>query len=101
MTTTTEKYLGDKAEYLLGFKNPKIAKERLHLPGPDFVDRVFAPSDRNNRVLGNLQRLYGTGRWAGSPRRLSRAPAQTTSPVDPRQLEGTSQAATQLLLQPR
>src|SRR6516164_6701967 len=66
MTTTTEKYLGDKAEYLLGFKNPKIAKERLHLPGPDFVDRVFAPSDRNNRVLGNLQRLYGTGRLAGS-----------------------------------
>src|SRR6516165_1121648 len=65
MTTTTEKYLGDKAEYLLGFKNPKIAKERLHLPGPDFVDRVFAPSDRNNRVLGNLQRLYGTGRLAG------------------------------------
>jgi class I fructose-bisphosphate aldolase len=61
-----QKALGDKAEPLLGFKSPKIAKERLHLPGPDFVDRVFAPSDRNNRVLANLQRLFGTGRLAGT-----------------------------------
>jgi class I fructose-bisphosphate aldolase len=61
-----QKVLGDKAEPLLGFKSPKIAKERLHLPGPDFVDRVFAPSDRNNRVLANLQRLFGTGRLAGT-----------------------------------
>jgi class I fructose-bisphosphate aldolase len=64
--TTIEQYLGDKAEYLLGFKNPKIPKERLHLPGPDFVDRVFGPSDRNNRVLANLQRLFNTGRLAGT-----------------------------------
>ena len=60
------KQLGDKAESLLGFKTPKIAKERLHLPGPDFVDRIFAPTDRNNRVLANLQRMYGTGRLAGT-----------------------------------
>ena len=66
MKTTIEEHLGDKAEYLLNFKNPKIPKERLHLPGPDFVERIFAPSDRNNRVLGNLQRLYGTGRLAGT-----------------------------------
>ena len=58
--------LGDKADYLLGFNSPKISKDRLHVPGPDFVDRVFAPSDRNNRVLVNLQRLYGTGRLAGT-----------------------------------
>ncbi|MGN6641862.1 MAG: class I fructose-bisphosphate aldolase [Verrucomicrobiota bacterium] len=58
--------LGDKADYLLGFNNPKIAKERLHVPGPDFVDRIFAVSDRNNRVLVNLQRLFGSGRLAGS-----------------------------------
>ena len=45
---------------------PKIAKERLHLPGPDFVDRIFAPSDRNNRVLVNLQRLFGHGRLGGT-----------------------------------
>jgi class I fructose-bisphosphate aldolase len=58
--------LGDKADYYLGFKSPKIAKERLHVPGPDWVDRIFAPSDRNNRVLSNLQRLFGTGRLAGT-----------------------------------
>ena len=66
MIETIQKQLGAQADNLLGFKNPKIAKERLHLPGPDFVDRIFAPSDRNNRVLANLQRLFGTGRLAGS-----------------------------------
>ena len=57
-----EGYLGDKAEYLLRFEKPKIARERLHLPGPDFVDRIFASSDRNNRVLVNLQRILHSGR---------------------------------------
>jgi len=60
------KNLGDKADYFLGFKTPKIAKEKLHIPTGDWVDRIFAPSDRNNRVLGNLQRLFGTGRLAGT-----------------------------------
>jgi fructose-bisphosphate aldolase, class I len=58
--------LGDKADYLLGFNSPKIARERLHVPGPDFIDRIFAPSDRNNRVLVNLQRMFGSGRLAGT-----------------------------------
>jgi class I fructose-bisphosphate aldolase len=58
--------LGDKAESLLNFKNPKIPKERLHLPGPDVVDRLYAVSDRNNRVLGNLQRMVGQGRLGGT-----------------------------------
>lgn len=58
--------LGARADFLLGFDNPKIKKESLHLPGPDFVDRIFAPSDRNNRVLGNLQRMFGAGRLAGT-----------------------------------
>jgi len=62
----TAELLGAKAEYLLGFDNPKINKELLHVPGPDFVDRIFAPSDRNNRVLGNLQRMFGAGRLAGT-----------------------------------
>jgi class I fructose-bisphosphate aldolase len=61
-----EQYLGPKADHLLGFSNPKIAKDRLHLPGPDFVDRIFAASDRNNRVLVNLQRLFGSGRLSGT-----------------------------------
>jgi class I fructose-bisphosphate aldolase len=66
MIVTIHKHLGDKAEYLLNFKSPKIPQERLHLPGPDFVDRVFSPSDRNNRVLASLQRLFRTGRLSGT-----------------------------------
>src|SRR5437867_6682767 len=58
--------LGEKAESLLNFNNPKISRERLHLPGPDIVDRIYAASDRNNRVLGNLHRLFMTGRLAGT-----------------------------------
>src|SRR6059036_750716 len=61
-----ETYLGAKTDSLLGFKSPKIAKERLHLPGPDFVDRVYAASDRNLRVLTNLQRMFGHGRLSGT-----------------------------------
>jgi class I fructose-bisphosphate aldolase len=58
--------LGDKADSLLNFKNPKIPKARLHLPGPDLVDRIFAGSDRNNRVLANLQRIVSHGRLGGT-----------------------------------
>src|SRR6202048_3583533 len=61
-----ETYLGSKAESLLGFKSPKISKERLHLPGPDFIDRVWTISDRNVRVLANLQRLFRHGRLSGT-----------------------------------
>src|SRR6266404_5536584 len=64
--STIEQHLGDKAELLLSFSNPKISKDRLHLPGPDFVDRVVLLSDRNNRVLVNLQRIYQHGRLGGS-----------------------------------
>jgi fructose-bisphosphate aldolase, class I len=63
---TIESHLGAKADALLGFRAPKIAKERLHLPGPDFVDRVWAGSDRNIRVLTNLQRLFDHGRLGKS-----------------------------------
>jgi class I fructose-bisphosphate aldolase len=60
--TTIQAHLGAKAEALLEFNSPKIPKERLHLPGPDFIDRVWAGSDRSIRVLANLQRIYGHGR---------------------------------------
>jgi class I fructose-bisphosphate aldolase len=66
MIDTITKQLGDKADYFLGFKTPKIPKERLHVPGSDWVDRIFSPTDRNNRVLVNLQRLFGTGRLANT-----------------------------------
>ncbi|MBI4342656.1 MAG: class I fructose-bisphosphate aldolase [Candidatus Omnitrophica bacterium] len=58
--------LGGEAEMLLGFSAPKIKKERLHLPGPDWVDRIFAPSDRPASVLGSLRALFGHGRLAGT-----------------------------------
>ncbi|HZQ06340.1 MAG TPA: class I fructose-bisphosphate aldolase [Anaerolineae bacterium] len=66
MSTDIQALLGDKTESLLGFNSPKIPKDRLHLPGPDFVDRIFMNSDRNNRVLGNLQWIYKNGRLGGT-----------------------------------
>src|SRR6266542_735205 len=65
MTSITQ-LLGDKAELLLNFNSPKIPKQRLHIPGPDVVDRLFAVSDRNNRVLSNMQRLVNHGRLGGT-----------------------------------
>ncbi len=66
MNTHVIELLGDKAKYLLDHQCTTVSKDLLHLPGPDFVDRVVAQSDRNNRVLGNLQRLFTTGRLAGT-----------------------------------
>src|ERR1700756_4381426 len=65
-TSSIHTHLGAKAESLLGFKSPKISKERLHLPGPDFVDRIWSVSDRSPRVLASLQRLFNTGRLSGT-----------------------------------
>jgi fructose-bisphosphate aldolase, class I len=56
--------LGKESENLLGFSNPKISKDKLHLPSPDFVDRIFLASDRSPQVLRSLQTMYGTGRLA-------------------------------------
>ncbi len=58
--------LGDKADDLLNHKCNTVPKDMLHLPGPDFVDRIFAPTDRNQLVLNNLQWIYNTGRLAGT-----------------------------------
>jgi fructose-bisphosphate aldolase, class I len=58
--------LGDDAESLLNHVSKGIPKDDLHLPGPDFVDRIWAGSDRPVQVLRNLQQLYGNGRLAGS-----------------------------------
>jgi fructose-bisphosphate aldolase, class I len=64
--SSIQTYLGAKADSLLGFNSPKISKDRLHLPGPDFVDRIWVPSDRNPRVLASLQRMFNTGRLSGT-----------------------------------
>jgi fructose-bisphosphate aldolase, class I len=61
-----ESILGDDAESLLGHTCKTISRERLHLPGPDFVDRVVALSDRPTPVLRSLQSLYDHGRLAGT-----------------------------------
>jgi class I fructose-bisphosphate aldolase len=66
MTTPIRDLLGPEADSLLNYTCKAIPRERLHLPGPDFVDRIFAPSDRNLRVLANLQRLFGAGRLANT-----------------------------------
>lgn len=63
---TTAEYLGDEATSLLEFDSPAISKDRLHLPGPDFVDRIFGPSDRPIPVLRSLQQLYDHGRLGGT-----------------------------------
>jgi fructose-bisphosphate aldolase, class I len=65
MIDKIQTYLGKEADDLLNYK-AKFPKEQLHLPGPDFVDRIFAPTDRNINVLKNLEWLYQTGRLAGS-----------------------------------
>jgi len=66
MNTEIEKLLADSAKNLLEHKCKTVAKERLHLPGPDFVDRIFKPTDRNSQVLRNLQAIFHSGRLAGS-----------------------------------
>lgn len=58
--------LGDDADDLLEHEATGIPRDRLHAPGPDFVDRVYALSDRNNRTLGNLQWIFEAGRLAGT-----------------------------------
>jgi class I fructose-bisphosphate aldolase len=65
-TSSIQTYLGAKADSLLGFKSPKIPKDRLHLPGPDFVDRIWSVSDRGPRVLASLSRMFNTGRLSGT-----------------------------------
>ena len=61
-----EKLLGSKARSLLAHVCKTISKERLHIPGRDWVDRIFGPSDRNIRVLRSLQMLFDAGRLSKS-----------------------------------
>jgi class I fructose-bisphosphate aldolase len=64
--TNIVQLLGDEAEHLLKHHCTGISKESLHLPGPDFVDRVVAIKDRKPGVLRSLQALYGQGRLANT-----------------------------------
>jgi len=59
--------LGNEADELLNHKCTGIPKESIHEPGPDYVQRIWEQSDRNNLVLNNMERLfYQTGRLAGT-----------------------------------
>jgi len=65
MINKIEKLLGDHKD-LLTHECKTIPKSRLHLPGPDFVDRVFAVSDRTPAMMRSIQWLFNTGRLAGT-----------------------------------
>ncbi len=58
--------LGNEADYFLAHKSNTFPKENLHLPGPDFIDRIFVQSDRPAPVLRSLAELYGHGRLANT-----------------------------------
>ncbi|MBL8498142.1 class I fructose-bisphosphate aldolase [Nitrosomonas sp. JL21] len=64
--TDISKMLGDESDVLLNHVCKTIPKDHFQLPGPDFIDRVMALSDRKPSVLRNLQALYDHGRLAGS-----------------------------------
>lgn len=57
--------LGDQADYLLSYE-AKISKDRLHLPGPDFVERVVSASNRSAQTVRSLQSLFDHGRLGGT-----------------------------------
>ncbi len=65
MSTSIQSLLGNEAEDLLNYK-AKYSADNLHLPGPDFVDRVWKDSDRSPAVLRNMQALFEHGRLGGS-----------------------------------
>ncbi len=66
MATDIKQLLAEEAEHLLAYRCTGIPKEALHLPGPDYVDRVVAMKDRKPGVLRSLQALYGHGRLANT-----------------------------------
>jgi class I fructose-bisphosphate aldolase len=66
MRTDIFRLLGDDAAYFLEYRSKTISQELLQLPGPDFVDRVVAQSDRNVRAMRSLQTIFSHGRLGGS-----------------------------------
>lgn len=61
-----EQLLGSDAQSILGHQSKTISKESLHLPGPDFMERVWMYSNRNAQVLRSLGAIYNSGRLAGT-----------------------------------
>lgn len=65
-TTRIHDLLGAEADDLLTYRAKGFSRESLHLPGPDFVDRVVAGTDRSPQVLRSMQQILGHGRLAGT-----------------------------------
>src|SRR5512145_678576 len=61
-----EEILGDEAASLLQHQCKTIPRDTLHLPGPDYVERIYSMSDRPTRVLTSLQSMLDHGRLAGT-----------------------------------
>ena len=66
MNEKIKSILGKENESLLTYESKAIPKEMLHLPGKDFIDRVWASSDRTPNVLRNMQTIYDHGRLGGT-----------------------------------
>ena len=66
MSQKIAEILGKDADYLLNHECKTISKDKLHLPGPDFVDRILLGSDRSPNVMRNMQLLFNTGHLAGT-----------------------------------
>jgi class I fructose-bisphosphate aldolase len=66
MIKEIEEILGEEAESLLTYQSKTIPKESLHLPGPDFIDRVWVITDRSPVVLRNMGAMFNHGRLAGT-----------------------------------
>src|SRR3989475_4849797 len=66
MHAELEQLLGDDAKRLLEHRCKTIPRDKLHLPGPDFVNRVYAQTDRPTAVLRSLAQMFNHGRLAGS-----------------------------------
>lgn len=60
--TNISELLGKDADYLLGHKSKTISKNQIHLPNPDFVDNIFAQSNRSTQVLRSLEAMFAQGR---------------------------------------
>src|SRR5437867_7289412 len=61
-----QEILGSDAQSLLNHQCKTISKDKLHLPGPDFIDRIYVGSDRPIRALVSLQQLFKSGRLSGT-----------------------------------
>jgi len=66
MINKIEEYLGNDAQYLLVHQCKTIDKSMLHLPGPDFIDRIMSQTDRSTPVLRNMQLILDSGMLSGT-----------------------------------